>query len=128
MAGKKQNKDLRTAASVLSIIGGTIIILVAVGFGLIGATHVPFIPQVEQGVVTGIFVTISTVGVVSGIIVLVGGIMFYTRPKHKTAWGVLVIVFSIISIVGGGGFLLGLILGIIGGALGLAWKPPQDLK
>jgi hypothetical protein len=32
-------------------------------------------------------------------------------------------VLSIISIVTGGGFLIGFILGIIGGALALAWKP-----
>jgi hypothetical protein len=36
--------------------------------------------------------------------------------------GILVLIFSILSIIIGGGFIIGLILGIIGGALGLAKK------
>jgi hypothetical protein len=39
--------------------------------------------------------------------------------------GILVLVFSIISIIGGGGFILGFILGLVGGILALAWKPRQ---
>jgi hypothetical protein len=34
----------------------------------------------------------------------------------------MVLIFSILSIVIGGGFFIGLILGIIGGALGIAKK------
>lgn len=49
--------------------------------------------------------------------------MIYRKPAQKTAWGVVILVFSILSIVTGGGFIIGFILGIIGGALALAWKP-----
>ena len=36
---------------------------------------------------------------------------------------VVVLVFSIISFVGMGGFVLGALLGIAGGALALSWRP-----
>jgi hypothetical protein len=43
-------------------------------------------------------------------------------PGKETIGGILVIILSILSIVIGGGFFIGLILGIIGGILGLAKK------
>ncbi|MFX0202705.1 MAG: DUF6114 domain-containing protein, partial [Candidatus Hodarchaeota archaeon] len=60
-----------------------------------------------------------------GVIVLLSAVMLYRNPMSKTTWGVLILIFSILSVVGGGGFLVGMILGIIGGALGLAWKPRE---
>jgi uncharacterized membrane protein len=58
-----------------------------------------------------------------GIVVIVAAVMLYRNPPQKTLWGVLVLVLSIVSIFVGGGFLLGLILGVIGGILALIWKP-----
>ncbi|MFQ5998323.1 MAG: DUF6114 domain-containing protein, partial [Candidatus Bathyarchaeia archaeon] len=45
------------------------------------------------------------------------------NPAQNKAWGVIILVLSIISIVIGGGFAIGFILGIIGGALAIAWHP-----
>jgi hypothetical protein len=36
---------------------------------------------------------------------------------------VLILVFSILSFIGLGGFVVGAILGIVGGVLALRWKP-----
>jgi hypothetical protein len=36
---------------------------------------------------------------------------------------VIVLVFSLVSLFGGGGFFIGLILGIVGGILAIVWKP-----
>ncbi|MEM1532340.1 MAG: DUF6114 domain-containing protein [Nitrososphaerota archaeon] len=63
------------------------------------------------------------VNVVSGIVVLIGALMLYSRPKQAHMWGTLVLIFSIISLVSMGGFIIGAILGIVGGALAIAWKP-----
>ncbi len=63
------------------------------------------------------------VNVVSGIVVLIGALMLYSRPKQVHMWGTLVLIFSIISLVSMGGFIIGAILGIVGGALAIAWKP-----
>jgi hypothetical protein len=69
-------------------------------------------------------------GVVSGILVLISAIMLHIRPGEATQglracclwWGSIILVFSIVSLFGGsmGGFLVGAILGIVGGALALA--------
>jgi len=50
----------------------------------------------------------------------VGAVLMY--KGSATAGGVLVLIFGILSIVIGGGFILGFILAIVGGALGLAGK------
>jgi uncharacterized membrane protein YidH (DUF202 family) len=59
--------------------------------------------------------------VVFGIIVLLGAFLIY-RPGKEMAGGILVIVFSAVSIIAGGGFLVGFVLGVIGGVLGLVKK------
>jgi hypothetical protein len=43
-------------------------------------------------------------------------------PGKETFGGILAILFSLFSIIIGGGFIIGLILGIMGGILGLAKK------
>ena len=52
--------------------------------------------------------------------------MIYSKPANKKAWGILVIAFSIPSVITGGGFIIGFILGIIGGAQALSWKPKMQ--
>ncbi len=120
------NIERPTAAYALSLIAGILIIIngAVVGFipGLI--TSIPGVSAVP-GFVWGILYLVSIVGIVFGIIVLLSAVMLYRNPMSKTTWGVLILIFSILSIVVGGGFLIGMILGIIGGALGLAWKPRE---
>jgi len=57
------------------------------------------------------------------VLVLVGAIMLHSSPINKKAWGITVTVFSIPSVVMGGGFIIGFILGIIGGAMAFSRKP-----
>jgi len=65
-----------------------------------------------------IILILTAIGLICGIIVLIGTYMLY-RGK-KTVGGIFVIIGSIISLTIGGGFFIGFLLGIIGGALGLA--------
>jgi uncharacterized membrane protein len=67
-------------------------------------------------------VCILSVGVVSGILVLIGALMmYYKRSEQAKTLGIVVLIFSTVTlIVGGGGFLIGTILGIIGGALAIS--------
>src|SRR5256712_4391617 len=105
-----------TAAFVLSLLAGIFILLGGALLAAIGAAIFAFVPAV--GLVFGV------VGLVFGILVLVGAVMLYTHPDQHVTWGVIILVFSILSIFTAlGGFLIGLILGIIGGALAIAWKP-----
>lgn len=73
--------------------------------------------------VTSILNTLMVVGIISGIIVIVAAVMSYKNPARKTLWGITLLVFSSVSIIIGGGFLLGLILGINGGILTLVLNP-----
>jgi len=93
-----------------------------------GAPHAfngafPFKGGVIPGFVSGIIGAVGSFGLVSGIIVLVSGILLRTNPSQRTMLGVLIIVFSVVSFFGSGGFVIGAILGIIGGIMALTWKP-----
>jgi len=71
---------------------------------------------------------LGVVGIVNGLLVMVFGILLYVKPQQHVVWGVLVIVFSVVSLFDTlGGFIIGLILGLIGGILGAVWKPPAPM-
>lgn len=55
-------------------------------------------------------------GVVSGLLIILGAALAYYRD-FRVGGGVIVLLFSILSLFGGGGLFLGLILGVIGGIL-----------
>lgn len=61
----------------------------------------------------------AIVGVVCGAVILFGAAMMYHKPAKSRIWGILVLAMSAISLLGMGGFWIGAILGIIGGALAL---------
>ncbi len=62
-------------------------------------------------------------GLVCGIAVIIGALLLNARPLENATWGALIIVFSVISFIGMGGFFIGALLGIAGGALALSWRP-----
>lgn len=56
-----------------------------------------------------------------GLMVLIGALA-YIYPQFSTVFGVITIFLSVLSIMGAlGGFIIGTILGIIGGALCVGW-------
>jgi hypothetical protein len=77
--------------------------------------------------VSGITAFVGAVGLVSGIVVIISAAMLRSNPHQRTLWGALVIVFSCLSFFGFGGFIIGAILGIIGGIMALTWKPPATV-
>ena len=77
------------------------------------------IPSIASGVVGGI----GLFGLVTGAIVLVSSLMLLAKPSQQWVWGVLILVFSALSLFGMGGFLVGAVLGMVGGILTLRWKP-----
>jgi len=64
-------------------------------------------------------------GIIFGIIVIISAVLLYSRSGEHTTWGVLILVFSVLSVFGSmmGGFGIGVILGVIGGILAILWKP-----
>ena len=130
---------LPTAPFVLSLIAG-LLILAGVGMMMTFSYGTPYYGMMGgyYGVANGYygmmggyggwFYGANVVGVISGIVVLLGAIMIYVRPANVSTWGLLVLIFSILSFFGMGGFFIGAILGIIGGALALAWRPGGSPK
>lgn len=121
-----------TTAFVLSLLGG--IVIVVGGFvsllfyyygfpyygGMMGGWHWM---MGGYDYISGSFAALSVAGLVSGIIVIIGSLMLNARPAEHRAWGVVILVFSLVSFLGMGGFMIGALLGIAGGALALAYKP-----
>ncbi len=100
-----------TTAFVLGLTGGVLILVGSLFFLLLS----PFF-----------FSLFSLLSLIFGILVILGSVLFYRFPSQRVAWGVVVLVFSVCSIVGFGGFIAGLVLGTVGGALAMAWKPEQE--
>ncbi len=65
----------------------------------------------------------AVIGIVSGIVVLVGAVMLTSHIEKNASWGTIILVFSAIGLLGGGGFLVGSLLGILGGILAITWRP-----
>ena len=71
---------------------------------------------------------LATIGYAQSVVVLVAAIMLLLVPRRHGSLGYLIIVFSGASILVGAGFYLGLVLGIVGGLLGVTWKPPAMVR
>ncbi len=65
----------------------------------------------------------AMVSLASGIIVIIGSLKLYKSSEESTTWGTLIIIFSVVSLLGTGGFIVGFILGLVGGILALTMKP-----
>lgn len=73
----------------------------------------------EEELITDYLSTTLTLGLISGIILLIVATMMYFKPGRYRIWGVITIVFSIIALLAMSGFVMGTVLGIIGGILAI---------
>jgi len=92
---------LSLASGILVVLGALVLLLLTFGF----------------------FSIFGLLGLAFGTIILFAAVLMYARPREHAIWGVIVLVFACVSIVSIGGFVAGMILGIIGGALAIAWRP-----
>jgi len=114
----------------LSLIAG---ILILINSSAVGVASVwfpwifPTLPGSDNNS-TVPFATITIIGLVSGVLVLIGALMLYGKLVDSKAIGIVILVFSIPSVVTGGGFVIGFILGIMGGFEALRWKSEPKSK
>ncbi len=123
-------------ASIIALAGGVIITLSGVLLMAVSAFILPNliysnvnIPQglpasAMPGLVSGFVGLMGIFGLVSGVIVLFSAVKLLTSPGQTRTWSILILVFSVLSLIGLGGFIVGAVLGIVGGALVLKWRPP----
>jgi hypothetical protein len=111
-----------TAGFIVSLIGGIIDLIVAVI--LIGVASIVAGLEETIGFVGAGFAlaTWGIIGLILALVVIAGAILIY-MPGYEVIGGILVLVFSIVSLFFTlGGLIIGMILGIVGGALGIAKK------
>ena len=136
-----------STAFVLSLIGGIFILLGAsamtmlgswmgnYGYGMMGGGYGGWGGMMRPGfgMMGGLgygFAFLGVLGLIFGIIVIISALMLNNKPEQHSTWGILIIVFSVLSIFGSamGGFGIGLILGLIGGILAVTWNPAEAKK
>ncbi len=88
------------------------------------ATEIKLINSyVSSGALYDAIYAVVAVGIICGIVVMLSGIMSYNPKGNRLKiFSIVAIIFSLISILGDGGFIVGMIMGIIGGILGLMKK------
>jgi len=121
-------QEAPSIAFVLSLIGGILIFLNGIMFSMwfMFGDSSPWDMMDMMGgwrFFPGFTGGFSVVGLVAGIVVIVGAVMLNMRPAEHLIWGVVVLVFSAISFLDMGGFFIGALLGMAGGALALSWRP-----
>ena len=113
-----------TKAFTLSLMAGTLILINAVLLGVVAKWFIGIMPTLpgSTGNDPTFLIELATVGLIFGILVLLGALMLRLKPAKKKACGIIVIAFSIPSVIMGGGFIIGFILGIIGGKIAFSEK------
>ena len=126
------SQETPLTAFILSLIGGAFILVSGFVLSLWSLYGGPWFNEMMGGMTmmggfgfpSNLMVGFELVGLVSGAFVVIGAIMMRVHPAEHVAWGVIVLVFSITSFLGMGGFMIGALLGVAGGALALSWRPP----
>ena len=90
-------------------------------FTLLGGLEIATIPLTAYRIVL-VTPSVALAAVVGAVIAILGLLLWFT-PSHNKLYGLVVILLAVVSFVTSnvGGFLLGGLLAIIGGALGFAW-------
>ena len=80
-------------------------------------------PAGLPALISGVLTVMGSVGLVCGAVVFVSATLLLAKAGQRRTWGILILVFSVLSFIGLGGLVIGAILGIVGGILTLRWKP-----
>jgi len=107
------------------IIAGTSILTNAVLLGVVAKWFIGIMPTLPGSSSNdpAVFYCLSTLGVIFGFLVLIGALILQRRPQRGRTLGMIILIFSASSVIMGGGFLVGFILGIVGGINTLRMKP-----
>ena len=64
----------------------------------------------------------SLSGIIVGPIILAATILLYTNSRRQMLWGIIIIAGAIVGLLSGGGFLVGSLLGFVGGLIAITVK------
>ena len=96
---------------------------------ILGGAIIAYFPA---GVIRLILVTGTVVwaALLMGLLVMAMGAFLWFTPQQRHLIGFLAVLFSLVSFITSnlGGFMVGMTLGIVGGAMGFAWVPAPPLS
>lgn len=96
-------------------------LLLMIGGIIIGWVPIQF--ATELAIIGGSF---TVIGLVFAAMVFLTGAFVMARPEMSTIFGVIGIALSILSLIGAlGGMFVGMLVGIAGGNLCIAWRNPD---
>lgn len=90
-----------------------------IGGGMMGGGWQMFI----AGYAPSLVASMAAISLAAGAIVLAGAYKMQKEPEKVQIWGFIVLIASIVALFCIGGFGLGSILGIVGGAVGISRRP-----
>lgn len=101
-------------AGVLVILGGIVIIAYPLG---------PPLDMLALG-------SAALTGVAIGLILVIGGLFFFFAPDQRMFIAIVLMIWSVLSLVASnlGGFLLGMMLGMVGSSMAFGWKPAGERR
>jgi hypothetical protein len=73
---------------------------------------------------SGWMTVFSLIALFFGIIVLIAAVMLNARPTEHITLRIIILVFSIASLMGMGGYFIGAVLSLAGGAIALNYRTP----
>jgi hypothetical protein len=122
---RKSTKDFT-----LSLIAGILIVSNSALLGVVARWFLGIMPTLPGSSTNDplVFYTLSAIGILFGVLVTLGAILLRSKPANKKVWGLMIIAFSIPSIITGGGFIIGFLLGIMGGKMSLSGNKNESNK
>lgn len=102
---------------VFSIVAGALILINA----LLLETYLADLAQIFPWLLQFDVIFLTYLGVTSAIVIIIGAIILY-MPTFEVIGALLVLIFSIIAILVGGGFIAGLVSGLVGGVMAILKK------
>jgi hypothetical protein len=117
-------KEKTTTAFNLALAAGILIMANGAALAVVAKWFIGIMPTLpgSSGNDPASLMELAAAGLVFGVIVLFGAIMLRVKPASKKAWGIMIAVFSLPSVIMGGGFIIGFILGIISGKIAFSEK------
>jgi protein-S-isoprenylcysteine O-methyltransferase Ste14 len=119
----EKSKETSKASS-LSAVAAVLILSNAVALGVVARWFIGIMPALpgSSGNDPIVLYWLSAIGVVFGAVVLLATIMVQRIPSKRKVWGATIVVFSLSTIIIGGGFIVGFPLGIFGGVSAILGK------
>jgi hypothetical protein len=116
--------EISSKAFSFSVIAAILILINALLLGVVARWFIGIMPTLpgSSGNDPMVLYSLSAAGSVFGVLVLLGALMIKKAPRNRKVWGILIMAFSVPTVIMGGGFIVGFILGIIGGVSAIRQK------